>query len=798
MTLKTRNVPIKRWWDIWAALFILAAITLVSLRLWVTEWTSDLYILVYLTFIAAVTGIALGYSKFPAFVAALFSAVYGVFFTVWLFGTTVEVAMGWRDRILTHLWWRFRLALDQFSAGEAVADPILFLVLMALLLWMLGFATAFILIRRRSIWPALIPLGLTLFTLGHYDQDLLRNTRFLMAFLFFALLLIARITFIRYREKWEQEGIHTTYEIKLDFAKAMLALVSILLLISWLIPLTPQQTTRYSELWSQITRPWKQLRDQLSDIFVPENNTNYSANAYYGESMTLGNGSPASEEVLFTIQVEQEDLPDFRNYWRARSYDTYQENDWSNQSNLPSTMLYPETFSIKTPEWQGGENLFFTFTTNVSRVFNVYTTGVPTWISRPVEVTYQPLGNGEEDLIALTADPPLTIDESYQVEAWINVPTISNLRTSKTDYPTWLDRYLTLPEDFSPSIIALAEEITAELDNPYDKANAITQHLRTTIEYARTIPELPASVDPLEWFLFDGQTGFCNYYASAQVLMLRAAGVPARIAVGYAEGELDSENNTRAVYTVRKKDAHAWPEVYFMDYGWVIFEPTVSQPPVILPVGEPPESESNTENPLENEPPVPELPNNPDIIMDDLPDNSLADDPENAAQPVRRVQGAKVIWTLLILFLVALVITIVVLVRPTYFKLDIDPLPVLLERALIKRNKNVPQWLQHWSFIAQLSTAEKAYLQLGRSIRWLGQEINPAETPLERAQTVTNLLPDALAPVEDIISEYQLDKFSNHIVNEDRAKNAARTVRELTFNAILKRLFQVKRKPQDD
>ena len=64
--------------------------------------------------------------------------------------------------------------------------------------------------------------------------------------------------------------------------------------------------------------------------------------------------------------------------------------------------------------------------------------------------------------------------------------------------------------------------------------------------------------------------------------MLRAVGVPARLAVGYAEGEPNDEGT---VYNILQKDAHAWMEVYFPEIGWVEFEPTVSQSPIIRPEG---------------------------------------------------------------------------------------------------------------------------------------------------------------------------------------------------------------------
>jgi len=82
-------------------------------------------------------------------------------------------------------------------------------------------------------------------------------------------------------------------------------------------------------------------------------------------------------------------------------------------------------------------------------------------------------------------------------------------------------------------------------------------------------------VDRVAWFLFQGKQGYCEYYASSMVIMLRHLGIPARLAGGYAPGSLDPK--TRQI-VVRESSAHAWPEVYFPNYGWIEFEPTPSQP----------------------------------------------------------------------------------------------------------------------------------------------------------------------------------------------------------------------------
>ena len=102
------------------------------------------------------------------------------------------------------------------------------------------------------------------------------------------------------------------------------------------------------------------------------------------------------------------------------------------------------------------------------------------------------------------------------------------------------------------------------METPYDKAQAITEYLRRNITYVETIEGQPQpSQEVIDWFLFDYKQGFCNYYATAEVILLRLAGVPARWSIGYAQGELITEERREArpdlggdtlLYSVRQKE----------------------------------------------------------------------------------------------------------------------------------------------------------------------------------------------------------------------------------------------------
>jgi hypothetical protein len=99
----------------------------------------------------------------------------------------------------------------------------------------------------------------------------------------------------------------------------------------------------------------------------------------------------------------------------------------------------------------------------------------------------------------------------------------------------------------------------------------VTTYLQTHYRYSLEIGHVPPGRDPVDWFLFDVKVGYCEQFATAEVLMLRSLGIPARLATGYATGDYDPVLNQAIV---RERDAHAWVEVWFADHGWVPFDPT--------------------------------------------------------------------------------------------------------------------------------------------------------------------------------------------------------------------------------
>jgi len=129
--------------------------------------------------------------------------------------------------------------------------------------------------------------------------------------------------------------------------------------------------------------------------------------------------------------------------------------------------------------------------------------------------------------------------------------------------------YLQLPP-LDPRIPELARAMTAGAATDLERARAIERRLRADYGYTLELPDHEVA-DPLAYFLFTRKKGHCEYFASAMTVMLRTAGIPARLATGFQSGVY---NPITDFWLVRASDAHAWVEAWIPGRGWTTFDPT--------------------------------------------------------------------------------------------------------------------------------------------------------------------------------------------------------------------------------
>jgi len=154
---------------------------------------------------------------------------------------------------------------------------------------------------------------------------------------------------------------------------------------------------------------------------------------------------------------------------------------------------------------------------------------------------------------------------AYTASYWHLDPTAAMLQSAPAlrDRDRHLfDLDLTLNGPYVGKVTAQTEQLTAGLSSPYDRAMAIQQYLRADGGFSYSLTLAPPAT----------KKGYCVQFATAMVMMSRAAGIPARIAIGFLPG-----TRAKGVWSVLAADAHAWPELYLSGIGWTRFEPTPSR-----------------------------------------------------------------------------------------------------------------------------------------------------------------------------------------------------------------------------
>jgi transglutaminase-like putative cysteine protease len=388
--------------------------------------------------------------------------------------------------------------------------------------------------------------------------------------------------------------------------------------------------------------------------------------------------------------------------------------------------------------------------------------------------------------------------EQYDVRSAIDDMTVKMLKDAGTDYPQWVvDDYLELPADITPRTKELAKNIASGLSNPYDIVNAVTEYLRTNIQYDLSISKPPSNQERIDWFLFDYKKGFCNYYASAEVILLRSLGIPARLAVGFAQGEQEATSTQQlpagiskdinraqiseiSTYVVRQRDAHAWPEVFFPEIGWVNFEPTVSQSPLSRPSGEEAASYDTIQS------------GRGDINVDHQELGSEQQLPES--NPSSNSGGPKSFWTtgniiLFIIFQFALGFLLIFIwqvmrgfrVQPFLERISLE-FPEKIEKRLRRLGISPPDFLVNWIFYKKLPAPSRSYQEINHALERVGMKPKIQDTPSERVSLLISAIPAAAIPAERLLTEYQASVYSRQPADPELAKKAASEIRNLSWH----------------
>ena len=181
-----------------------------------------------------------------------------------------------------------------------------------------------------------------------------------------------------------------------------------------------------------------------------------------------------------------------------------------------------------------------------------------------------PPGSYELSDLQLRDRRPVTERNRYEMSSYLDYN--YGQRT-----PQWiLQSALRFDEAHNPRTIALGREWARDYPDIRQLLQHAFQFFNREFTYTLEPPALDRS-DPYDDFLFGTKKGFCEHYAGSFALLMRAAGVPARVVTGYQGGEVNTINHE---LIVRQADAHAWTEIWVRDEGWVRVDPTTAVSPL--------------------------------------------------------------------------------------------------------------------------------------------------------------------------------------------------------------------------
>lgn len=493
---------------------------------------------------------------------------------------------------------------EALAQNESSRETIVFALLVGFLAWALAGYAAWTTFRSHQPLRGLTPIGVAL-AVNHYFSDI--GIWPVLLFIPLAALLAAAIHFYTLEQGWEARGVDYSGEIKAELLAAASAIALVLLVFAYAIPSIRlsaiaeafQQNETVQDAEAVVARAFAGVRqpDRASEEHALDPGDGEVSDGL-PRALLIGAPPELLTTLVMTATVTMPDGVSFAaaSNWRGLSYDVYTGRGWT-------VSQWDDTSSVRAGEPifnpDGAAVITQTVSWRLDERQTRYSIGLPVVLDQDAVVTW----HGDGDVARVQGAG----GTEYQIGSVLPPARPEQLRQSDAAAipPTLLEQYTALPDDVPPRVQQLAQEITAGAATGYDQAVALEQFLRQ-YPYSLDVARPPDNGDLVDFFLFDLQTGYCDYYASAMVVLARSLGLPARLVVGYKA----VPPNEQGVQRIVQANAHSWPELYFGGIGWVPFEPTAAypswnSPPSAAEAGDaPPEMDSSITIPPRQPAPV--------------------------------------------------------------------------------------------------------------------------------------------------------------------------------------------------
>lgn len=446
-------------------------------------------------------------------------------------------------------------------------------LVIGLIIWATSMFASYAVFGHRRALNAVVVVGVVL--VGNMTFTNENQLPLLVLFSLASLLLLTRAHVYDEQSEWLRRRIGDPGSISTVYLRGGTAFIAVTVVAAVLLTQTASS--------APLAGAWGGARNQLIDLtrnfskWFPTGGQTRPLGLSFGSNARVSGVWTQDSSVAFTIRRSPLDDGDY--YWRVVTYDQADLDVWSygntTQIAIPanSPILAGLADAAKGP---GLHTFEFTVTpVDIGESFMV-SPQTPALVTENVRLSYVGEGGYFTAMQRDGASGPYRIVAQIPVEG--NEPgqiNLSALRQTSTEYPPEiLARFAPKPTagSLGPNALALEAKILAAAGSrlPIDIANALWKELRSsTYSYDTDVRNLPCQgVSTVECFATHKQ-GYCQYYARTMATILRNQGIPTRIVEGFLPGPREA-----GIERILFSSAHEWVEVYFMDYGWVLFDPT--------------------------------------------------------------------------------------------------------------------------------------------------------------------------------------------------------------------------------
>jgi transglutaminase-like putative cysteine protease len=587
VTIPERRPPAQiRWpawltdWESWLTFGLVLMVFLsVARSIDNANWVAGMPSLVGLSFIALCTGLLLARVRVPEVVLHVLALLIGAGIVFWLTLQFIDMP-GYRESVreFGHRW---KAWIGVVRRNEPTTDNMPFVMMVLVLTWISAYLSAWTIFRWRNAWLALIPGGIALLTNISYLPTQFSSD--FVVFLFGAMLLVMRVHMLNKLHEWRRSNTPYPDFLSLTLLNVTTWVALAAIIAAWSVP-QANEIGVFSRAWERVAAPFTSDSDHFVRLFSSIDAKREVPLHNFGETLPLQGRVILGSKIAG--QVEFGEGSNLGRPLRVKVYDEYTHAGWKTGPRTDQ-----ELAPLEQVQTTGAQKAAQKDRTEVTANF-VMESGFPKnslpTVGQPSQVSV----NSKVEVISTESVPDIDAVRSrtrFKVgDAFVTTGTISTaseekLRAAGDNYPQYIrDRYLQLPSGLPQRVRQLSADLTKDRPTAYDKAKAIEEFLRT-FPPTFDIKTVPPGRDAVDYFLFDEKKGYFDYQASAMVVLLRAAGVPARLAVGYVVDEFDLSVRR---YLLRDKHAYAWPEVYFPGYGYVEFSPYGDAPVIVRPVSD--------------------------------------------------------------------------------------------------------------------------------------------------------------------------------------------------------------------